>query len=171
MEFFEYIIKRKKGPKEILISILIYLIAAVLSVIPLILLLPMGLSSIAVLLSFGCFYFAYKISTGMNKEFEYIFTQDNICIDVIMNKARRKRLISFSIPETDIIASVDDDNHKAELNIKYDKVIDATSRSNHASVYFAVVSAEKRTLVKFEPPYSALKELFKYAPSKIKIKD
>ncbi len=170
MNFHEYIIKRKKGPKEILLSILIYLGASVLAVVPLILLLPTGLASVAALLSFGCFFIAHKISSGMNKEYEYIFTQDNICVDVIMNASRRKRLISFSLAETDIIAPVEDDNYKAELNAKYDKVIDATSRSEHVTVYFAVISAERRTLVKFEPPHAVLEELFKYAPSKIKIK-
>ena len=95
MNFHEYIIKRKKGPKEILLSILTYMGAAVLSVVPLIILIPMGLSSIAALLFFGCYYFAYKISGSMKKEYEYIFTQDTICIDVIMNSSRRKRILKF----------------------------------------------------------------------------
>ena len=169
MDFHEYIIKRKTGPKEILLSLLIYLGATVLSVVPLILLLPFGLSSIAVLLFFGCFYLAYRISTGMKKEFEYIFTQDSIRIDTILNSSRRKKIISFNLEEVEIIAAVEDNANNSLLKADYDKIIDATSHSSHATVYFATINAERRTLVKFEPPHNALKELFIYAPSKIKI--
>lgn len=169
MNFYEYIIKRKKSTGEKLISVLIYFVAAILAALVLMLLIK--LSSIAALLAFGFFYFAYKISTGMNKEFEYILTQDNIAIDVIMNSARRKRLISFSVPDVEIIAPVENKDFASYLNKKYDKIIDATSRSKNTTVYFAVVNLEKRTLVKFEPPYTMLSELFKYAPSKIKISE
>lgn len=169
MNFYEYIIKRKKSTGEKLISVLIYFVAAILAALVLMLLIK--LSSIAALLAFGFFYFAYKISTGMNKEFEYILTQDNIAIDAIMNSARRKRLISFSVPDVEIIAPVENKDFASYLNKKYDKIIDATSRSKNTTVYFAVVNLEKRTLVKFEPPYTMLSELFKYAPSKIKISE
>ncbi len=171
MNFHEYIIKCKKGTKGVLLSVLIYLGATVLSVVPLIILIPMNLASIAALLSFACFYFAHRFSSGLNKEFEYIFTEDTITVDVIKNASRRKRIISFSLEDTDIIAPVDDPQYKHLLEKKYDKVVNVISGSEHATLYFAVICAERRTLLKFEPPYQALKDLFKYAPSKIKIQD
>lgn len=169
MTFNEYTIQRKRGAKETLLSILLYLAATLLSAALFIIF--MRFAQITLLVCFGLFYLAHRLSSKMNKEYEYIFTQDNVCIDVILNKARRKRLLSFDLADVEIIASVNDVNYKNELTRDYDRVIDATSGSQNANVYFAAISAETRILLKFEPTHSALKELFKYAPSKIKITD
>ena len=167
MTFNEYTIKKKKGAKDILISISLYLLATLLSIVLLILF--MQFAQITLLVCFGIFYMAHWFSAKLNKEYEYIFTQDNICIDVILNKSRRKRIISFDLDEVEIIAATDNQTYKHELSKQYDKTVDATSGSKLAIVYFAVVNRERRVLIKFEPPYTALKEIYKYAPSKIKI--
>ncbi len=167
MKFNEYIIKRKKGLREILISILLYIAATFLSIFLALTLLPIGLSQIAALLFVGCYYFAYKISSGMNKEFEYIFTGDNLHIDVIMNANRRKRLISCKISEIEIVAPEGHEKLKAHLDDSFDKKITAISKSKFATVYNAVIVGEKRTLIKFEPPHAMIKEMYSHIPSKI----
>ena len=74
------------------------------------------------------------------------------------------------MPETEIIAPVENPDYANLLNKKYDKVLDATSRSKLATVYFAVIK-EKNILLKFEPTRSALTDLYKFAPSKVKISE
>lgn len=169
MDFNEYMIKRNKGAKEILLTALLYIAAAILALASLIFLSSFG--GIGLLLACGFFYGAYKLSSRMNKEFEYICTEDNIDIDVIMNTSSRKRLISFSIKEVELIASVRDGNYNSRLNEHFSKVIDATTARRDANVYFAIVDKKERTLVKFEPPYSILSNLRKYAPSKVHIEE
>ena len=73
--------------------------------------------------------------------------------------------------EIEILAPADSAEGASYLKKHYDKVIDATSRSNLATVYFAVINKEKNTLLKFEPTRSVLLDLYKYAPSKIKISE
>lgn len=169
MEFNEYMIKRNKTAKEIFLSALLYIAAAILSVIGFTFLTMVKLGSIALLLVCGLFFGAFKLSSRMNKEFEYICTEDNIDIDVIMNATSRKRLISFSIKEVELIASVNDDTYKNRLNEQFEKVIDATTARKDANVYFAIVEKKGKTLVKFEPPHSILSNLYKFAPSKVRI--
>ena len=169
MEFKEYMIKRKKDAKETILTALLYLAATIIAIACFI-----GLASwggIGTLLGAGCYYAAYRIASKFNREFEYIITGDCIDIDVIYNAKSRKRLISFTMENAEIIASVNDANHKQLLKGEYQKVIDATSGYGNSVVYFAVVDKGGRQLVKFEPPHAALEALRKFAPSKVVITD
>ena len=169
MEFKEYMIKRKKSGKESLLTVLLYLAATVLSLIFIAALASFG--GIGALLAAGCFYGAYKLSGKFNKEYEYIITGDSVDVDVIYNTTNRKRLITFSMKDVEVIASVKDTNHSQRLKGEYKKVIDATSGYDSNAVYFAVVEKAGRTLVKFEIPHSGLEVLKKFAPSKVIITD
>ena len=168
MNFKEYSVTRKKTAKEIVLSVLLYILATVLGLFAMLFLLSIKIGQLAALALFGFYYLAYRLSTGMNKEFEYAFVDDQITVDIIKNRKHRKRLLRFSLSETEIIASVEDSENNFLLNKKYDKTIDETSRIKFATVYFAVIK-EKNILLKFEPTRSALLDLYKYAPSKIKI--
>lgn len=171
MNFKEYSIIRKKGKKEIILSVFLYISATILGLFSMLFLLGIGLSQIAALALFGFYYLAYRLSSGMNKEFEYAFVDDQITVDVIKNRKHRKRVLKFSMSEAEIIASAEDASNAHFLKKKYDKVIDATSGSTIATVYFAVINKEKHTLLKFEPTRSALLDLYKLAPSKVKISE
>ena len=171
MNFKEYSVKKKRGPREIIISVLLYTLATVLGVVAMLFMLAIGLGQFAALLLFGFYYLAHIFSTNMNKEFEYAFTSDQITVDVIMNRSRRKRLIRFDLGDVEIIAPITDSSYASYSSNHFDKVIDATSRSEYASVYFAVISKEKQILLKFEPTHAALNDLYKIAPSKIKIEN
>lgn len=167
MEFCEYMVKKVKTLKEVLICVLLYIAASVLSVIGYVFLSVMNLGGLALLLVAGVWFGAYKLVTRMNKEFEYICTEDNLDIDVIMNATSRRRLISFSMNDVEIIAP-DNQDYKNITCGQFAKVVDATSGRKEANVYFAVVQKNERTLVKFEPSQVILSTLRQYAPSKVK---
>ena len=164
MEFNEYMIKRKKSAALKLLSFLIYFIATILALLSLVLLLRY--SGIGLLVAVAFYYFAHKISSQMNKEFEYIRTEDILDVDVIINKTKRKRLISFSVKNAEIIASLNNASYNERLKKSFSKVIDATSGHRDANVYFAIIE-DKNTLVKFEPTFAILTNLQVYAPSKV----
>ena len=166
MAYKEYMVKRKKGAKEILLSILIYIAAAILALASVVLLDSLG--GIDLLIAVGFLYGGHWLSAKFNREFEYIITEDYVDIDVIYNASRRRRVISFSMKEVQFIASVKSDEFKNYSNGEY-KVIDATTGRKNANVYFAAVEKNGKFLVKFEPPVTALQELRKYAPSKVVI--
>lgn len=165
MEYKEYLVKRNKNGKEKVLTLLIYLAATVLAFMCFVLLMNFG--GIGLLLAVGMYFGAHKISARFDREYEYTITGDGVDIDVIYSKTSRKRLISFSVREAAVLASVKDENYKHYLNGTFDKEISATTNSKDANVYFAVVEADGRTLVKFEPPHAALEILKKHAPSKV----
>lgn len=166
MGYKEYLVKRKKGAKEILLSILIYIAAVILS-LACIVFLP-AMAGVDLLLSVGFLYGGYWLSSKFNREFEYTVTEDSVDVDVIFNASRRKRLISFSMKEVEMIAPADSDEYKTFSKGDY-QLIDATTRKKDANVYFAAVEKNGKFLVMFEPPVTALQELRKYAPSKVVI--
>jgi len=166
MGYKEYLVKRKKGAKEILLSVLIYIAAFILS-LACIMFLP-AMAGVELLLSVGFLYGGYWLSSKFNREFEYIITEDSVDVDVIFNASQRKRLISFSMKEVDMIAPVNGDEYAAFSKGDY-KEIDATTHRKDANVYFAAVEKNGKFVVKFEPPVTALQELRKYAPSKVVI--
>lgn len=167
MEFKEYLVKRKKGAKEICCTVLLYIAALVLAFLCMNFIPSIG--GLEALLAVGCLYGAYWISSKFNREFEYVITDDCVDIDVIYNASNRKKLISFSIKDVEILASVKDANYNSKLKGEYKRIVDATTARADADVYFAVLENDGRTLIKFEPPYAALEALKKIAPSKVVI--
>lgn len=167
MEFKEYMIKREPNLKDTLITVLAYILAIVIGVSLFPILMIFG--GLALLVVVGLLYFAYHFTSRFKKEFEYIVTEDCIDIDVIMNKSKRKRLLTFNIAQMEIIASVKDTNYNHMLKRSFDKTIDATSRKSDANVYFALVEKNGKTLLKFEPPREMLEMIQRYSRSKVHI--
>lgn len=167
MAFKEYMIKRNVELKNVLITLVSYIVAAFAGIMVYPYLAPLG--GIALLVVVGLIYLAYHFTSRLKKEFEYICTDDCLDIDVIMNKSKRKRLISFNVSKLEIIASVKDSQYNNMLGGNFDKKIDATSRRSDANVYFAIIEKDGKTLLTFEPPKEMLEMLQKYARSKIHI--
>lgn len=167
MAFKEYMVRRKTELKDVFITVISYILALIIGYIVFPFLLPLG--GIALLAVAGLIYLAYRFTSRLKKEFEYILTDDNMDIDVIMNKSRRKRLLSFSVAQLETIARTNDCQHNNKLLGNFDKKIDATSKRNDRDVYFAIVEKDGKTLLKFEPPKEMLEMMQKYARSKIHI--
>ena len=169
MNFKEYLVKRKLRASEKAVIFLLYL-SAVLFLLCCIMYLRI-LGGAENLLAVGGFYLAYVLSSRLKKEYEYIFVEDSVDIDVIMNESKRKQLITFSVKEIEVMASMKDENHNGRLNEQFDRVIDATTGRECANVYFVILDNKGKTIVKFEPTMSCLEYMKQYAPRKIFITD
>ena len=169
MAYKEYMIKKQKDVGAKLFTVLMYVAASVISIIAFLLLMPIGFGSAVALIIAGAFYGAYRLSGNMNKEFEYIVTEDIIDVDVIVNKSKRKRLISFNLESVKVLADINDAQFKHYLNESFDTVIDATSGRKDKKVYFAIVEKTNKVLVKMELTESIVQGLYEISPSKIHI--
>ena len=167
MAFKEYMIKKELTGIDMILTFFIYFAAFILGFA--MLLFGIRYSGLVLLVIVGLFYGAHMLSSRLRKEYEYICTDDCVDIDVIMNKSRRKRLISFDIASTEIIACVKDERYSDYLRGRFDKTIDATSGRRDADIYFAIVDKNGRCLVKFEPPYNMVSALSQFAKSKVHI--
>ena len=169
MEFKEYMVKKHRTPADFALVFFGYVLATIINFFIYVFGINTLFGGFCLLFIVGVYYFTYILTSRLKKEYEYIFTKDNIDIDVIMNRSRRKRLISFSLSQTEIIASTRDKNYNSLLKESFSKKIDATSGKEDADTYFAIVEKNGRNLVIFEPPYAALELLNRVAKSKVHI--
>lgn len=158
--FLEYIVPRKKGTKEILKIVGIMLAMLILLTVSAILIIT-PLSGISFLLAAGVVYGAYYLISGQNVEYEYIVTNGEIDVDRIINRRKRKRIITVHSRTFDIVAPVGSPEHKGEENASVTQVIDASSGSDNGKAYYAIFSKDgQRFKLIFEPTEKML-EVFK----------
>lgn len=160
--FCEYIVKVKKNPVELTISALGIILAVILLGFSLFFLFT-PFSSFVLLIDAGVVYGAYILITHFNVEYEYILTNGDIDIDKITAKRKRKRVLSFSTKEFEIVAP-----YKQGEN--YTNVLDLGTR-NYEDAYYAVFSkdGQKKTLV-FNPPQKMIEAMKTYSPRTVHLK-
>lgn len=160
--FCEYIVKVKKNPVELTISALGIILAVILLGFSLFFLFT-PFSGFVLLIDAGVVYGAYILITHFNVEYEYILTNGDIDIDKIIAKRKRKRVLSFSTKEFEIVAP-----YKQGEN--YTNVLDLGTR-NYENAYYAVFSkdGQKKTLV-FNPPQKMIEAMKTYSPRTVHLK-
>lgn len=160
--FCEYIVKVKKNPVELTISALGIILAVILLGFSLFFLFT-PFSSFVLLIDAGVVYGAYILITHFNVEYEYILTNGDIDIDKIIAKRKRKRVLSFSTKEFEIVAP-----YKQGEN--YTNLLDLGTR-NYENAYYAVFSkdGQKKTLV-FNPPQKMIEAMKTYSPRTVHLK-
>ena len=124
--FTEHIVRKRKDIKDVFISIGLIAAAIVFSFITLMFL--RYLSSFGLLIIAGIIYGAYWLVSSRNIEYEYIVTNGDLDVDIIVAQKRRKRLVSVHSRDISILAPVNDERFKREyedVNIK--KTIKAAS--------------------------------------------
>ena len=159
--FFEQIIAVKKNGKALAAIIGIWLAAFLLCFV---LIMFMGiLGTFSLLLAAGTLFGAYKLSVRFNVEYEYILTNGDIDIDKITAKRKRKRMLSFSTKEFEIVAPYKDGQ-------AYTNVLDLGTRS-YDNAYYAVFSkdGQKKTLI-FNPPQKMIEAMKTYSPRTVHLK-
>jgi len=158
--FCEYMVKRKKGAKEIAVT------AGVVFAAILITLLLFGfLGQLSFVLICVVWYGAWWLISRTDIEFEYILTSTILDIDKIMAKRARKRILSIDLKE---ILSC----RAADGALSGDtKIIDATPNGEEDGVY--AVDFDKngiRTRLLFKPNKKMLKEIKKASPSLVTLR-
>ena len=101
-------------------------------------------------------------------EYEYLFVNGDMDIDVIMAKSKRKKAGAFHMSETDLIAPMDShrlDYYKSNQKLK---VLDFSSGNEKNKRYGVVTRNEKETyMMIIEPDADMAKALKNSAPSKV----
>lgn len=104
---------------------------------------------------------------SMNLEYEYALTNDELDVDKIMNKERRKRLLTIDIKEIHMMAHITDGLRKGDME-RAQKTIDVSSGVEGPDTY-AILFMHENTLTKlvFEPNDGIQKSIYRQAPSKV----
>ena len=98
------------------------------------------------ILGFLAYYFIFQ---RLNLEYEYILINHEIDIDVIYNRQRRKKLLSFDFQQAEIIAPK---NSPRLHSINIEKIHDFSSGNPENKAYAVIINLnQKRTCVILEP--------------------
>ncbi|NCC82598.1 MAG: hypothetical protein EOM03_00495 [Clostridia bacterium] len=165
--FIETIVKRNKTSRDkllILGLVMLYLLIIFVSF----LFLQYVMAFLPLILIGGAYGLYYMIS-NFDREFEYICTNGQLDVDLIIHKRKRKRQISVAAKDMEILAPVSSDDYKANARNTSLKVMNLTTNSSLEKVWFFVASYKgARYLVTFEPNDRILKDLKRNNPSRVR---
>jgi len=164
--FMEKLVTRKKTLTDHLITIGAVVGSALLILLALSIpiLIQLGLS---IVLAAAAAYLGYRVITSRNIEYEYIVTNGDLDIDMIVSKRKRKRIFSANCKEFDIVSPVKSSHFDQSVqSIK--NGIDASSSIDSPDAYFITLNYNgERTLVIFEPTEKMLNNFRLYIPRKV----
>ena len=149
--FTEQIVKRKFSGKDWGISFAASLAAVVLIYISIFILLPLtGMPLIPLVVLVGSIYGVYWVVTSRNLEFEYSVTNGDLTVDKIINKRRRKRVVSFDVHNTEEMGKY---NAQRMAQRQVEKVLMAAETETGENAWYMMVRTAKygRTLLVFSP--------------------
>ena len=167
MDYFtEYIVRRKKDAKDILIILGVIIAASVLTAIGVLFLGVPLIGQFVLLIVAGVVWGAYLLITGRNIEFEYIVTNGELDVDRITARRKRKRLISVASKEIELIAPITDHSGDNVTN-----VIDASRnlKDDETLCYLITVKEGVKTKILFNPSEKMLKIFKKFRPQAMKV--
>lgn len=160
--FLEQIVKQQKSAKQIVRNCLIIFGGLVIACA----LLPFSLfrptyGPFVFLVFAGVLYYTWYIVSGLNLEFEYIFTNGDLDIDKISNKRKRKRMASIRIPKISLFSELDAAKFdKKAFDVVYDAAQSFQSAQNYMIQY--VNREGKKCVLIFTPNEKLVEAIRKY---------
>lgn len=161
--FFEQIVSIRKSTGKILLQAFIWLMAFLLSAFFILFLSRIAIIGFfSVLLAAAVLFGAYKLSSLLNIEYEYIITNGTMDIDKIVNKSSRKRILSFELPEVTRI----DKFNPATQNMNTQKNLVFACEPNNPAAYLMVCEKEGKpaTYLVFAPDERIKSAVIKFVP-------
>lgn len=158
--FVEQIVKKRLGPKDyaiITVTVFVGLVLIFLS-----LLIP----AITFLVLIGVCIGAYYLITSRSLEFEYSVTNGDVTIDKIINRRKRKHVVSVDAHEIEEIGKFQPDllRRKSE----YAKFFTSEYDDGRESWYFCARTSKKgNVLVVFDPEEKVLNAIKPFLPRQV----
>jgi len=109
------------------------------------------LNFIGFVISLGIGYGAYILLSRLNKEYEYVFTNGELDIDVIYNKSTRKRVFNGYVKDFEIMAHVEDKSPINTFSAADERNDYSTGTVSDNSYIFLAKYNNKRTAIIIEP--------------------
>jgi len=160
--FVEKLVKRKKSPADIAYSILLFFIAFAVGYFALIF-----LSGLAPIIIPGVLFLAYYLMTMRNIEYEYIVTNGDIDIDMIVNQRKRKRVFTANCKDFEVVARVNSDQYTKQIR-ETKNVLNFTTRNPEADVWFIyLVQNGEPKVILFEPDERMIDGFRTFIPRKV----
>ena len=152
--FKEQIVKKESTAKDFMMKVAIVIAAALIFLLAL--MIPI-LSGFAMIILAVEIFGVYILFSRLNIEYEYVFTNGELDIDVIYSKSRRKRLYSGRVADFELMAHVEDKAHAGAFS-GASGTKDYSSGRTKPNTYAALATVKGvKTKILLEPNESMLK--------------
>jgi hypothetical protein len=164
--FMEKIVARRKNGRDYLK--IFGIMSAGLVLLFLIVIFGTYVSVLLPLLLVGVGYGEWYLLTSMTREYEYIVTNGDLDIDMIIARRKRKRVFSAKSKEFELMAKVGSDDYRQASRAQR-KLLDCSSYMEDPENWFILAEYKgQRLMVVFSPNEQMLKSLKRFNPSRIK---
>ena len=133
--YVEKLVKKKTSPHTMLIHVLSILIALM---IILVINVYFGIVYGA-LVAAACIYLVYYIIANTSVEYEFVLVKNELSIEAIYGRSRRKLLHTFDVSKCEVIAPVDSTYVAGYHRNTQMKMFDFTSGEGEEPVYILIV--------------------------------
>lgn len=103
-------------------------------------------------------FIGYRQITGFNVEFEYVYTNGILDIDIIKNRSRRKNIFSAGVADFEIMAHISDTEHLAQYDTLPSVDFGSGETKENTYVFVTVVRGSKKRFI-IEPKPELLKAM------------
>ncbi len=162
--FMEKIVKRRKSAVDSII------IAGTI-VIGLVLIMIVGsvsfLQTFMPVLLVAIGYLGYMLIRNRNVEYEYIVTNGDLDIDMIIAQRKRKRVFSGSCKDFEIVAKMTSGQYNQSYEGIKNRLSAVTSMESNEVYFISTVKDGEKMLVFFEPHPKMIESFKKYIPRKV----
>jgi len=153
--FKEQIVQRKQTFKDVAIRICLIILVFLIFIVSF----AIGLGPLAVFVVAAAGFGAAYLMSFLRVEYEYVFTNGELDIDIIYNRSRRKRVFSVHVNDIEVMAHVDDNAHAHEFQ-NFQDFRDYSSGETTPETYVFMLNYQtKRTKVIIQPNEKMLKAI------------
>ncbi|ONI39503.1 hypothetical protein AN639_01520 [Candidatus Epulonipiscium fishelsonii] len=104
----------------------------------------------------------------INKEYEYILTNNELDIDVIYNRQRRKKVTTIDLKNISIMAGINNATYSGELS-NFQKILDLSDGNNTSHTYAIIYPINGEiTKVLITPNEEMVQLIYRQAPNKVR---
>lgn len=166
--FLEQIVKKGTKKKDRISRILIVLSAIIICLLPTVI--DISLTSLVTPVLITVLVLAVWILwRRVSREYEYIFTDGSLDIDVIYNRSSRVHLVTFDCSLCRLIAPATDERYQDQIyEKKYDKTIYAGKGEITDETYVIIGNiGNKQYRVFFDPNEKVLDAIYTFSPNNV----
>lgn len=153
-KFIEISRHKKPTATELCMQYLLPLLIMIAGAYVLVLFINMRLTTLvplALVLLAVCTFLAYKLFCSFNIDVEYVLVEDEIRFTRIINKSRRREVVTADLRNTDCFARVDDSANNRSLKNGAYRRFDFTSGQGEKWFFSGLSSKKHKVTVIFEP--------------------
>lgn len=161
--FKEQLVAQKMSQKDKVQRIIIIVASILLGAIAFL----VGGTFIGPIIIVGLFFGVAFLLSKFKKEYEYSLTNNELDIDIIYNKERRKHLLTINLKEIEIMASIKDERHVDALK-RPQKTINVSTGEYTKDTYALVYPVNGvQTKIVLSPNEEMRTLIFRQAPHKV----